>query len=60
MTTVVTQLADDQEMAEQNPFKILKMQVSSSPTPTINLDDSDLEEEVIASAPVIEEVDQYL
>ena len=36
------------------------MNVSSSTTPTINLDDSNLEEDVIASTPVTEEVDQHL
>ena len=60
MTTAITQPNDDQEMAEKTPFKILKMQVSSSPTPTINLDDSDLQEEVIASTPLTIEVDQNL
>ena len=56
----VTHPTDNQEMDEQNPFKRLKMEVSSSKTPTINLDDLDLEEDVIASAPVTEEVDQHL
>ena len=37
VTTTVTQPNDDQEMDDQNPFKRLKVQVSSSPTPTINL-----------------------
>ena len=60
MTATVTLPTDDQDMADKNPFKRPKSQVSSSPTPTINLDDSDLEEEVIASSPVTEEVDQYL
>ena len=36
------------------------MKTSSSTGPIIDLVDSDLEEEVIASAPVTEEVDQYL
>ena len=35
------------------------MKASSSTGPIIDLVDSDLEEEVIASAPVTEEVDQY-
>ena len=47
-------------MVEQKPFKRLKVKVSSSTTPTIDLVDSDLEEGMIASAPVTEEVDQYL
>ena len=33
----VTQPNDDQEMDDQKSFKRLKVQVSSSPTPTINL-----------------------
>ena len=60
MTTAITQPNDDQEMAEKNPFKILKMQVSSSPTPTINLVDSELEEEVLASTSITKDVDKYL
>ena len=36
------------------------MKASSSTGPIIDLIDLDLEEEVIASAPVTEEVDQYL
>ena len=46
------------KMDEQNPFKILKVHISSSPTPTINMVDSNLEEEVIAYIPVTVEVDQ--
>ena len=60
MTTAITQPNDDQEMAEKNPFKILKMQVSSSPTPTINLVDSDLEEELLASIDITKDMDKYL
>ena len=56
----VSHPSDNQEIAEQKPFKILKVKASSSTTPIINLVDSDLEEEVIASAPVTKEVDQYL
>ena len=37
VTATVTQPNNDQEMDYQNPFKRLKVQVSSSPTPTINL-----------------------
>ena len=47
-------------MAEKTRFKILKVHVSSSLNPTINFDDSDLEEEVIASMPITVEVDQNL
>ena len=47
-------------MDEKNPFKRPKSQVSCSPTPIINLDDSDLEEEVITSASVTVVVDQNL
>ena len=43
VTATITQPNDDQEMAEKNRFKRLNMQVSSSPTPTINLDGSYLE-----------------
>ena len=60
VTTAVTQSTIDQEMDEKIPFKILKMQVSSFPNPTINLVDSDLEEEVIAFATITEDMDQYL
>ena len=38
----------------------MKVQFSSSPTPTINLVDSNLEEELIASVPITIEVDHYL
>ena len=41
-------------------FKDLRFQVSSPLTPTINLVDYGLEEEVIASVPVTEDVDQYV
>ena len=37
VTSTVTQPNDDQEMDDQKPFKTLKVQVSSSPNPTINL-----------------------
>ena len=37
VTATVTQPNDDQEMDDQKPFKRLKVQDSSSPTPTINL-----------------------
>ena len=56
----VTHPTDNQEMVEKIPFKRLKVNVSSSTTPTINLDDSDLEEDMTASAPATEEVDQHL
>ena len=56
----VSQPSDNEELLEQKPFKILKVKASSSTGPIIDLVDSDLEEEVIASAPVTEEVDQYL
>ena len=49
-----------EEIVEKKPFKRLKVKASSSTGPIINLVDSDLEEEVIASAPVTAEVDQYL
>ena len=58
--STVTQPTDNQQMAEQKSFKRLKVKVSSPTTPTINLDDSDSEEDVIASAPVTEEEDQHL
>ena len=48
----VTYPTNNQEMVEQNPFKILKVKVSSSTTPTINLDDSDSKEDVIASTSI--------
>ena len=57
---VVSQPSDNQEIAEQKPFKRLTVKASSSTTPTIDLVDSKLEEDVIAFAPVTEEVDQYL
>ena len=41
-------------------FKDLRFQVSSPLTPTINLVDDGLEEEVIASVPVTEDMDQYV
>ena len=59
LIATITQPTDNQEMAEQNPFKILKVKVSSPTTSTINLDDSYSEEDVIASAHVTEEVDQH-
>ena len=60
LIVAVTQPTDNQDIDDKNPFKRLKMQVSFSPTPTINLDDSDLQEEVIASTPLTIEVDQNL
>ena len=56
----VSQPSDNQEIAEKKPFKGLKVKAYSSTSPTIHFVDSDLEEDVIASAPVTEEVDQYL
>ena len=56
----VSQPSDTEEIVEKKPFKRLKVKASSSVGPIINLVDSDLEEEVVASAPVTEEVDQYL
>ena len=41
----VSQPSDNQEIAEQKPFKRLKVKASSSTAPTIDLVDSDLEEE---------------
>ena len=57
---VVSQPSDTEEIVEKKTFKRLKVKVSSSTGPIIDLVDLDLEEEVIASAPVTEEVDQYL
>ena len=56
----VIQPSDNEEIVEQKPFKRFKVTDSSSIAPIIDLVDSDLEEEVIASAPISEEVDQYL
>ena len=56
----VSKQSDTEEIVEKKTFKILKVKASSSTGPIIDLVDSDLEEEVIASAPVTEEVDQYL
>ena len=52
--------SDTEEIVEKKPFKRFKVKSSSSIGPIIDLVDSNLEEEMIASAPVTEEVDQYL
>ena len=54
----VNQTFDDPP--EEKPFKRQKTQVSSSTVPTINLTDSDVEEEEISPVPVLEEVDDQL
>ena len=56
----VSKPSDTEEIVEKKPFKILKVKASSSTGPIIDLVDSDLEEEMIVSTPVTEEVDQYL
>ena len=60
VTTVLTQACKDQVMDEVKPFKIQKIKVPSSLSPTIDLTNSDIEEEVLPSMLITEEVDEYL
>ena len=57
-TATVTQTFDDPP--EEKLFKRQKTHVSSSIVPTIDLTDSDVEEEEISPAPILEEVDDQL
>ena len=45
MTTAVAHTGDDQVMVDVKPFKRQKVEISSSPTHTIDLTSSDIEEE---------------
>ena len=56
VTTVVEKDQLEQTQIEEKPFKNLKVQVSSIPTSTIDLSNSDEEDERISPVPVTVEV----
>ena len=57
VNAIVTSSCDDQMMTELKPLTGIKVQVSSSPTHTIDLTNSDAEEGGTSPVPVTEEVD---
>ena len=60
VTTIVTQVCDDQAAAEVKPSKKQKIQVTTSQTPTIDIINYDTEEEVNSHLIVVEEVTEHL
>ena len=59
VTTIVTQVCDDQATVEAKPTKKQKIQITASQTPTIDVIYCDTKEEVHSSMHAIEEVTEH-